>query len=115
MVDRPHEIARLSTGYDRAVRARINDIPPEQEATWGAVLAVLRFDNREHTTWHWTAYDAPGGGQFSVIDIEVPGEDIDALRAELGEAVDLVNDIVAHDPLKSMVRIDVGLSEVYLK
>lgn len=97
------------------MRARINDIPLEQEASWGAVLAVLRFDNREGTTWHWTAYHAPAGNQFSVIDIEVPGEDIEALRAELGEAIDLVNDIAEHDPLKSMVRVDIGLSEVYLQ
>lgn len=98
-----------------AVRARINNIPPEQEATWGAVVAVLRFDNREDSSWHWTSYKSPDGTSFSVIDIEVPGEDVEALRAELGEAVDLVNDVAAHDPLKSMVRVDVGLSEVYLQ
>jgi hypothetical protein len=97
------------------VRARIKDIPPEQEASWGAVVAVLRFDNRDHTTWHWTAHNPPAGRPYSVIEIELPGEDIDALRAEIGEAVDLVNDIVERDPLKSMVRIDAGLSEVYLQ
>lgn len=97
------------------MRVRINDIPPEQEATWGAVVAVLRFDNREHSSWHWTAHRPPSGKPFSVIDIEVPGEDVDALRAELAEAVDLVNDVVGRDPLKTMVRADVGLSEVYIK
>ena len=97
------------------MRARIKDIPPEQEASWGAVVALLRFDNREHSTWHWTAHTPPTGKPFSVIDIEVPGEDVEALRAELSEAVDLVNDIVEHDPLKSMVRADIGLSEVYLQ
>lgn len=101
--------------YDRVVRARIKDIPPEQEATWGAVVALLRFDNREHTTWHWTAHHPPSGKPFSVIEIELPGEDVDALHAELAEAVDLVNDIVQRDPLKSMVRADIGLSEVYLQ
>lgn len=97
------------------MRARINDIPPEQEASWGAVMAVLRFDNRHEWKMHWTAYHAPAGKQFSVIDVEVPDEDIDALRAELEEAVDIVNEIVARDPLKTMVRADIGLSEVYLK
>lgn len=97
------------------MRARIKDIPPEQEASWGAVVAVLLFDNREHTTWHWTAHHPPTGKPFSVIEIELPGEDIDALRAEIGEAVDRVNDIVGRDPLKSMVRVDAGLSEVYLQ
>ena len=97
------------------MRVRINNIPPEQEATWGAVVAVLRFDNREHSSWHWTEYRPSSGKPFSVIDIEVPGEDVDALRAELTEAVDLVNDVVSHDPMKAMVRADVGLSEVYIK
>jgi hypothetical protein len=97
------------------MRVRINDIPAEQEATWGAVVAVLRFDNREHSRWHWTEYRPSSGKQFSVIDMEVPGEDVDALRAELNEAVDLVNDVVDRDPMKTMVRADIGLSEVYIK
>ena len=61
---------------------------------------------------HWTAHQPEAGKQFSVIDIEVPGEDVDGLRAEIEEAVDLVNDIVERDPLKTMVRADVGLAEV---
>jgi hypothetical protein len=97
------------------MRVRINDIPAEQEATWGAVVAVLRFDNREHSSWHWTAERPTSGKPFSVIDIQVPGEDVEALRAELTEAVDLVNDIVDRDPMKTMVRADIGLSEVYIK
>jgi len=97
------------------MRARINDIPAEQEASWGAVMAVLRFDNRTDWKMHWTAEHPSAGKPFSVIDLEVPGEDIDALRAELEEAVDIVNEIVARDPLKTMVRADIGLSEVYLK
>lgn len=99
--------------YDRGeMRARIADIPTEQEASWGAVLAVLRFDNRTGWKMHWTALHPKEGKEFSVIDIEVPGEDVDGLRAEIDEAVDLVNDIVARDPLKRMVRADVGLAEV---
>jgi hypothetical protein len=97
------------------MRARINDIPHEQEASWGAVMAVLRFDNRPSWKMHWKTYNAPAGKPFSVIDLEVPGEDVDALRAELEEAVDIVNEIVARDPMKVMVRADIGLSEVYLK
>lgn len=61
---------------------------------------------------HWTAHEPVAGKKFSVIDIEVPGEDVDALRAEITEAVDLVNDIVRRDPTKTMVRADVGLAEV---
>lgn len=106
---------RFECGYDRGVRARINDIPAAEAPTWAAVLALLRFDNREHTTWHWTAERPSAGEPFSVIDIEVPGEDIDALRAELEEAVNLVNEIVERDPTKTMRRADIGLSEVYLK
>ena len=97
------------------MRARIADIPAEQEATWGAVIAVLRFDNRSGWKMHWNAHHPQAGNPFSIVDIEVPGEDIDALRAEIGEAVDIVNDIVARDPLKTMVRADIGLTEVYLK
>lgn len=94
------------------MRARIADIPPEQEASWGAVIAVLRFDNRDGWKMHWTAHEPSAGRKFSIIDIEVPGEDVDALRAEITEAVDLVNDIVRRDPMKAMVRADVGLAEV---
>ena len=94
------------------MRARVADIPPEQEPTWGAVIAVLRFDNRPDWKMHWTAYHPQAGKPFSVIDVEVPGEDVDALRAEIEEAVDLVNNIAERDPLKTMVRADVGLAEV---
>lgn len=94
------------------MRARIADIPAEQEATWGAVIAVLRFDNRAGWKMHWNAHNPHEGKPFSIIDIEVPGEDVDGLRAEIEEAVDLVNEIVERDPLKTMVRADVGLAEV---
>ena len=94
------------------MRARIADIPTEQEATWGAVIAVLRFDNRTGWKMHWNAHHPQEGKTFSIIDIEVPGEDVDGLRAEIEEAVELVNEIVGRDPLKLMVRADVGLAEV---
>ena len=97
------------------MRARIADIPHEQQATWVAVVAVLRFDNRSGWTMHWTAHQPEAGKPFSVIDIEVPGEDVDGLRAEITEAVDLVNDIVKRDPLNSMVRADVGLAEIFIR
>lgn len=97
------------------MRARIADIPAEQEPSWVAVLAVLRFDNRPTWRMHWKAEHAPAGKPFSVIDIEVPGEDVDALRAEIGEAVDIVNDIIRRDPMRTMTPADVGLTEVYLK
>jgi hypothetical protein len=94
------------------MRARIADIPAEQEPTWGAVVAVLRFDNRVGWKMHWNAHHPQAGKPFSIIDIEVPGEDVEGLRAEIEEAVDLVNEIVERDPLKTMVRADVGLAEV---
>ena len=97
------------------MRARIADIPAAQGPTWGAVVAVLRFDNRKEWHMHWTAEHPSAGEPFSVIDIEVPGEDVDALRAEVEEAVDIVNDIVARDPMKAMVRADAGLAEYYLQ
>ncbi len=97
------------------MRARIADIPHDQEASWGAVIAVLRLENRTGWKMHWTALHPKEGREFSVIDIEVPGEDEDGLRAEINEAVDIVNDIAARDPLKTMVRADPGLAEIYLK
>jgi hypothetical protein len=97
------------------MRARINDIPPEQEASWGAVLAVLRFDNRPGWKMHWTAHRPRDGKPFSVVDVEVPGEDVDAMRAEITEAVDIVNDIAKRDPLNTMVQADIGLIEVYVQ
>jgi hypothetical protein len=97
------------------MRARINDIPREQEPTWGAVLAVLRFDNRPDAKLHWEAYRPKVGEPFSVVDLEIPGQDVEALRAEISEAIDLVNEIVDRDPLQTMVRADIGLSEVYVQ
>jgi hypothetical protein len=100
------------TGYDRAMIARIKDIPNEQEATWGAVLAVLQFDHRDSFKFHWRADQAPVGAKYAFVEIEVPGEDVEGLRAEIDEVVDMVNGIADRDPLKTMTRADPGLVEV---
>ena len=97
------------------MRVRINDIPSEQQASWAAVLAVLRSDNRTGWKMHWTAEHPVVGKPFTVIDVEVPGQDVEALRAEIGEAVDVVNDIARHDPLQAMVPADIGLTELFLQ
>ena len=97
------------------MRLRINDIPSEQQASWAAVAAVLRSDNRNGWKMHWTAEHPAEGKPFTVIDIEVQGQDIDALRAEVGEAVDVVNDIARHDPLGALASADIGLIELFLQ
>ena len=78
-------------------------------------MAVLRFDNRTGWKMHWTAEHPAEGKPFTVIDVEMPGQDVDALRAEIGEAVDIVNGIAARDPLKAMVPADIGLTEVFVE
>lgn len=93
------------------MRARINDIPAAEDATWGAVLAALLRTNPRDFTYHWTALGSGDDGQ-SVIDIKTSGEDVDALRAEIEETVDLVNEVARRDPLKKMVEVDIGLVEV---
>ncbi len=104
--------AAFGAHYDHGMRIRIADIPADQGASWGAVLAVLRFDNRSGWKMHWTAHQPKDGEQFSIVDIELPGEDVDAARAELGEAVEIVNGIARQDPLKRMAPADIGLAEV---
>ena len=99
----------------KMMRARIADIPAEQAPSWVAVMALLRFENRADSKMHWTAEHPKDGNDFSVIDIEVPGEDVDGMRAEIEEAVGTVNDVIARDPTKSMTPADAGLAEVYLK
>lgn len=76
---------------------------------------MLRFDNRPNWKMHWNAHQPPTGKPFSVIDVEVPGEDVDALRTEITEAVDLVNEIVDRDPLETMVPAHIGLAEVFIE
>jgi hypothetical protein len=92
--------------------ARILDIPPAQEATWGAVLAMLQYEYRDDMKFHWRAEHPKAGDPFSFVEIEVPGEDVDALRAQIDEVVDMVNGVVDRDPLNAMVRADPGLVEV---
>jgi hypothetical protein len=64
---------------------------------------------------HWTAHRPRDTRPFSVVDVEVPGQDVDALRAEITGALDLVNDIVDRDPPQAMTRADVGLADVFFK
>lgn len=99
----------------KAMRARIADIPSEQVPSWAAVVAVLKAGNRPDFKMRWEALRPREGKPFSDIDIEVAGEDVDALRAEIAEAVDLVNDIVGREPMKTMARADIGLTEVLIQ
>lgn len=92
--------------------ARILDIPPAQEASWGAVLAVLRFEHRDEMKFRWRAERPRVGEPFSFVEVEMPGEEVDALRAEIVRVVDMVNEIADRDPLKAMAHADSGLVEV---
>lgn len=94
------------------MRAKVNEIPPREEATWGAVLASLLRTHPREMTYHWNVYDKGGPGEFSVIEIHDSGEDVAELRAEIEAVVDLVNSVVERDPLKMMVPADMGLVEV---
>jgi hypothetical protein len=94
------------------MRARINEIPPREQATWGAVLATLLRTHPKEMTYHWTANGKGGPGAYSVIDIREPGEDVAELRAEIEAVVDLVNSVAKRDPLNAMVPADIGLVEV---
>ena len=92
--------------------ARILDIPPAQEASWGAVLAVLRYEHRDDMKLRWRAERPREGDPFSFVEVDVPGDEVDALRAEIVEVVGMVNEIADRDPLKTMAHADVGLVEV---
>jgi hypothetical protein len=94
------------------MRARINQIPVQEEATWGAVLATLLRTHPKDIESHWTAYRKGEPDAYSVIDLKVPGEDVDEFRAEIDAVVDLVNGVVDRDPLDRMVRADPGHVEV---
>ena len=94
------------------MRARINEIPPAEEATWVAVLATLLRTHPREMTYHWTANGKGEAGSFSVIDIKEPGEDVAGLRADIEAVVELVNSVVKRDPLSRMVPADIGLVEV---
>jgi hypothetical protein len=90
------------------MQARISDIPVKEDATWGAVYAALLKDHPQDWRFHWRSQ----GDSLSLIVIEAPGEDVDALRAEIVQVVGLVNDVVKRDPLGQMVEIDDGHVEV---
>jgi len=51
------------------MRARITEIPPAEEATWGTVLAILIKTHPKDLTYHWTANRKVEPGTYSVIDI----------------------------------------------
>lgn len=44
--------------------------------------------------------------------IKAPGEDVEALRAEIEEVIGFVNEMVRRDPLNKMEPVDNGLVEV---
>ncbi|OLB81994.1 MAG: hypothetical protein E6I81_06245 [Chloroflexi bacterium] len=95
------------------MRARIEQIPADEEATWGAVFALLSHIHRTDWNFHWTGYRRGEPDAYSFIEIEAPGdEDVDAMRAELVAAVNHVSAAVKRDPLARMVPIDVGRVEV---
>jgi len=95
-----------------SVRARIQQIPADEDATWGAVFASLSLTHRTDWRFHWTAYRRGEPDEYSIIEIQAPGEDVDGMRAEIVAVVDHVNAAVKRDPLNKMVPIDVGLVEV---
>lgn len=94
------------------MKARIQQIPVAEDATWGAVFAALMLNHREGWHFHWTGYRKGEPDAYSYIEIQAPGEDVEGLRAEIGGVVDAVNDAARRDPLDQMVRIDVGHVEV---
>jgi hypothetical protein len=95
-----------------AVRARIEQIPADEDATWGAVFAALSWIHRTDWHFHWTGYRRGEPDAYSFIEIEAPGEDVDGMRAEIVAVVGHVNAAVKRDPLNKMVPIDAGLVEV---
>ena len=94
------------------MRARIEQIPAAEEATWGAVFAALSLTHRIGWQLHWTGYRRGEPDEHSFIEIEAEGEDVEGMRAEIVAVVDLVNAVVKRDPLDKMVPIDSGRVEV---
>jgi len=94
------------------MRARIEQIPSREDATWGAVFATLSWLHRKDWHFHWTGYRRGEPDEYSFIEIEAEGEDVDGMRAEIVAVVNGVNAAVKRDPLAKMVPIDVGLVEV---
>ncbi len=91
------------------MRATVGDIPAAEDATWGAVFATLLRTHRDDWHFHWTGHRQGQPDAYSVMNIEAPGEDVAALRAEIEAIVAVVNDIAGRDPLQKMVPIDAGL------
>ena len=94
------------------MRARINEIPPAEEASWGAVVSILVRTHPEGLEYHWRAHRQGEPDVYSVVDITEPGEDVEWMRAEIRRAVDTVNEVARRDPLDRMVEIDAGHVEV---
>lgn len=94
------------------MRAKISQIPVAEDATWGAVYAALLLDHRKDWHFHWTGYRTGEPDAYSSIEIQAPGEDVDGMRAEIAEVVDVVNTAARRDPLNKMVAIDIGHVEV---
>ena len=94
------------------MRARIEQIPADEEATWGAVFALLSHIHRTDWNFHWTGHRRGEPDAYSFIEIEAEGEDVEGMRAEIVEVVDHVNTVVKRDPLGKMVAIDAGRVEV---
>jgi hypothetical protein len=94
------------------VRARIEQIPGREDATWGAVFATLSWLHRNDWHFHWTGYRRGEPDEYSFIEIEAEGEDVDGMRAEIVAVVERVNAVVKRDPLGKMAPVDVGLVEV---
>lgn len=94
------------------MRARIEQIPADEDATWGAVFAALSLTHRTDWRFHWTGYRKGEPDEYSFIEIEAEGEDVEGMRAEMVAVVDHVNAAVKRDPLDKMVSIDSGRIEV---
>jgi len=91
------------------MRATVGDIPADEDATWGAAYAALLRTHRDDWKFEWTGHRRGEPAAYSVLNIEAPGEDVAALRAEIEAVVAVVNEVVERDPLKRMVPIDAGL------
>jgi hypothetical protein len=95
-----------------AMRARVGDIPAAQDATWRAVFATLYAAHCNDWHFDWTGHRQDQPDAYSVMQIRAPGEEVDAMRAEIEEVIGFVNEIADRDPLNRMVAVDTGLVEV---
>ncbi len=94
------------------MRARIEQIPAAEDATWGAVYAALLLNHRKDWHFHWTGHRQGEPDAYSFMEIQAPGEDVAGMRAEIAEVVDIVNTAAKRDPLQKMAPIDIGHVEV---